>query len=120
MNNDDIVEPTDCAVVLDVSARSGTSNVLAQRQATRAMYAGQFLCTCQLNLKAGEKVSYTTNEQLLCIMTNVPLIVAFTAKDGSYVQLNVNQIMILDDHISELVISNQSEETAVVSVTKLC
>lgn len=114
--------PTTNAVLIDLSVKSGTANILNQRQWNRKCYEGEKLCECKMNLQSNESVSdeVSTKYKLLTLMTSQPLKVIFVDSDNNTHKLNVTSNFIYDGEFSCLVITNISEETAVISMTKLC
>lgn len=113
--------PTTNAVMIDLSVRTGTANILNQRQWNRKTYEGDKLCECQLNLAANDSIAdeVNTKYKLLTLMTSQPLKVTFVSEETLHT-LNVTSNFIFDGEFSCLVITNISDETAVISMTKLC
>lgn len=114
--------PTTNAVLIDLSVKSGTANVLNQRQWNRKCYEGEKLCECKINLQSGESMADEVNTEykLLTLMTSQPLKIAFVDSEKTIHTLIVTSNFIYDGGFSCLVITNTSEETAVISMTKLC
>ena len=113
------MEPTSCSIVLDTSLKAGTANVLAQKQFSRAMYKGTSNCICQLNLEAGKSVHDAQEWSFVSIMTDQPLRVTFVDAEATIITLTCNKLLILDNKISDMVIVNNSEATATISMAKL-
>ena len=113
--------PTTNAVMIDLSVRTGTANILNQRQWNRKTYEGDELCECQLNLAANDSIAdeVNTKYKLLTLMTSQPLKITFVSEETLHT-LNVTSNFIFDGEFSCLVITNISDETAVISMTKLC
>lgn len=113
------MDTTSCAVVLDATIRTGTANVLAQRQFSRSLYEGTGDCVCQLKLEAGSHVSDSLEWNFVSIMTNQKLKVTFVDSEGTIITLTVNKFLVLDNKVSSMVIVNEGDSTATISIAKL-
>lgn len=113
------MEPTSCAVILDANIRAGTANVLAQKQFIRARYEGTSNCICQLNLEKGNHLNDSQEWSFVSIMTDQKLKVTFIDADQTIITLTVNKFLVLDNKISDLVIVNEGEATATISMAKI-
>lgn len=113
------VQPTDKAVMLDMQVRTGTANVMQQRQWIRAMYSGTSLCECSVSLGASESVSDSNEYQFVCLTTSGPVKVTFVDSEQTIHSLNVAKALILDSHVSDLIVVNEGSEIVTVSMTKL-
>lgn len=115
---------SDSAVAVDMHVRTGTANVMTEKQWTRTLYSGTGLCNCQMTLKPGESATDNNTYSFLCIMTNTPVSVVIIDASSAIVKMKVNRILLLDDTVSGIVIANDlgADAEAVnanVSVTKL-
>ena len=113
------VQPTDKAVMLDMQVRTGTANVMQQRQWIRTMYSGTSLCECSVSLDAGECVSDSNEYQFVCLTTSGPVKVTFIDLEQTIHSLNVTKALILDSHVSNIIVVNEGSEIVTVNMTKL-
>ena len=113
------VQTTDKAVMLDMQVRTGTANVMQQRQWIRTMYSGTSLCECSVSLDAGESVRDSNEYQFICLMTSGTVKVTFVDSEQTIHSLTVTKALILDSHVSDLIVVNEGSEVVTVSMTKL-
>lgn len=117
--NNDALRPTDKAVMIDMQVRTGTANVMQQRQWIRQMYSGTSLCECSVTLENGQSVSNSNEYNLVCLSTNGAVKVTFVDAEQTIHTLLVNKALILDSQVSNLIIVNEGLDPVVVNMTKL-
>lgn len=113
------LQSNDKAVMLDMQVRTGTANVMQQRQWIRAMYSGNSLCECSVNLGVEEGVHDANEYSLVCLTVTGPVKVTFVDSEQTIHTLSVNKALILDSQISDLIVANNGSEPVVVNMTKL-
>ena len=113
------LQSTDKAVMLDLQVRTGTANVMQQRQWARYMYSGQCLCECSVNLQTGESVSDSGTYSLICLTTSGEVKATFVDGEQTIHTLKVSKALILDSTASNLIIVNEGAEVVTVNLTKL-
>ena len=119
MSDTEILESTDNAVMLDMAVRTGTVNVMQQRQWIRTMYSGASLCECKQTLQPGESASDTRQCSFLCLTTSGPVSVTFVDAENSEHTLTVNKALLLDSALSNITVSNEGSDAVVVAMTRL-
>ena len=117
--NTDSLQPTDKAVMLDMQVRTGTANVMQQRQWLRAMYSGTSLCECNVSIEAGQGVQDPNEYSMVCLTTSGEVKVTFVDSEQTIHTLKVTKALILDSTASNLIVVNEGSETVTVSMTKL-
>lgn len=117
--NTDDLQPTDKAVMLDMQVRTGTANVMQQRQWIRTMYSGTSLCECNVSLSTGESVHDSNEYSMVCITTSGTVKVTFVDAEQTIHTLVVNKALILDSTVSDIIVVNEGSEVVTVSMTKL-
>lgn len=107
------------AVMLDMQVRTGTANVMQQRQWCRTMYSGSALCECNLSLSAKESVKDSNEYQFLCLTTSGTVKVTFMDAEQTIHSLAVSKVLVLDSYVSDIVVANEGSEVVTVNMTKL-
>ena len=110
---------TDKAVMLDMQVRTGTANVLQQRQWIRTMYSGTSLCECQITLEAGKAINDSNAYSFFCLTTSDKVKITFVDSEKTIHTLKVSKAIILDSPVSDFVILNEGSEAVTLSMTKL-
>lgn len=113
------LQSTDKAVMLDMQVRTGTSNVMQQRQWLRYMYSGTSLCECNVSLETGQSVQDPNEYSMVCLTTSGEVKVTFVDSEQTIHTLKVTRALILDSTVSSLIVVNEGSDVVAVSMTKL-
>ena len=112
-----MMEYQDCGVVIDVNVRSGTANVLSQRQYMRGSYSGQALSVEQVNLEKGQAHNLCGEQKMLTILTDSPVKLTYML-DNLIISQVVNSMLVIDTTINDCIILAE-QGPAHLSITRL-
>ena len=113
------VTSTTNAAMIDLSVRTGTANVMQQRQWGRFLYTGEHLCECKMTLEPEKSSADSGTYSMISITTDQPVQISFVNADESMLTMTVNKVLVLDSQVSDLTITNTGTTAANISVTKI-